>query len=98
MGNRTIERSIAKNLYADFCAKWRREKRLAGKYGKPGIRRPNFNQWLQIHGRDQLMMSQSTPVDVQEYLGHDPWTLPEKEKETSADRSVVTVPISGDPI
>jgi len=97
MGNRTIERSVARHLYTEFSQKWRREKRLAGQYGKPGVRKPTFSQWASMHERDLGMMAESSPVDVQEYLGQDPWAEPSPSKQ-EVDRGVVTVPISGDPI
>lgn len=102
MGNRTIERAVARKLYGDFTRAWRREKRLAGKYGEPGFRRPTFAQWYAMHQRNQEMMAESTPQDVQEYLGLDPWTDQPKElrpvesEGDDTDRGVMTIPISGD--
>lgn len=98
--SRAIERHIARGLYEEFCRKWRRDKRLAGKAGQPGYRKPTFQQWNAIHLRDQEMMRESTPVDVQEYLGHDPWDTSVTERAANAEtdqamRGVVTIPIVG---
>lgn len=102
MGSRTIERGMARALYDDFSRRWRREKRLAGKVGFPGYRKPTFGQWHRMHLRNLEMMRESTPVDVQEYLGVDPWADPSVEgTEAPAnngdtepmDRGVVTLPI-----
>jgi hypothetical protein len=46
---------------------------MAGAWGKPG-RKPTFNDWYHMHRGDGDMMRQSTPTDVKEYLGLDPWT------------------------
>lgn len=93
MGNRTIERKAARRLYDEFSRKWRSERRLAGKVGQPGFRKPTFRQWHEIHLRDHAMMQASTPADVQEYLGQDPW---QDMNPPTSDRGVLTVPISGD--
>lgn len=97
MGNRTIERSVARKLYGEFSRKWRRERRLAGKAGRPGFRKPTFHQWYEMHLRDRDMMRQSTPVDVQEYLGRDPWAEPSARVQPEPHHGVVTIPIAGDP-
>ncbi len=73
MGQRVIERSIARRLYTEFSKRWRAEKMKAGLRGKPGYRKPTFSEWYAIHNRDREMMKESTPQDVQEYLGVDPW-------------------------
>lgn len=101
MGSRTIERSMARALYGDFSRRWRMEKRLAGKAGVPGYRRPSFAQWHRMHLKDLEMMRESTPVDVQEYMGVDPWAetpdgSPCDGDTEPADRGVTTVPIAGD--
>lgn len=102
MGNRNISRSIARKLYAEFSKKWRYEKNLAGKHGQPGFRKPTFNQWYAMYQRDQQMMRESTPQDVQEYLGLDPWVeqppTPQPKVEEPSDRGVVEIPMMGEPI
>ncbi len=102
MGNRTIERSMARTLYQEFSRRWRRERRIAGKQGDPKYRRPTFRQWHQMHLRDLEMMRQSTPVDVQEYMGQDPWVEtpegpPNNGDTEPVERGVLTLPMSGDP-
>lgn len=102
MGNRAITRSIAHKLYADFSKRWRREKNLAGLHGKPGYRKPTFNQWYAMHQRDQEMMAESSPQDVQEHMGLDPWSEPTPEKtaqevhDEQPERGVVEIPIMGE--
>lgn len=102
MGNRTIERAIARRLYGEFSKAWRSEKRLAGKYGERGYRKPTFSQWYGMHQHDQEMMRQSSPQDVQEYLGlQDPWAeempkAPQESSELKEERGVMTIPIAGD--
>lgn len=97
MGNRTIERSTAKALYHEFSLKWKRELRLSGKYGKPGFRKPTFSQWHKMHMKDHEMMKESTPSDVQEFLGLDPWDPAsegtEHPIEQESENDIVTVPI-----
>lgn len=97
---RTIERRNARRLYDSFSRAWRREKRMAGLYGKPG-RKPPFNQWYHMHERDASLMRQSTPSDVREYLGLDPWAPPPVQAAPSVPderpRGVVTYSMSGDP-
>lgn len=99
MGNRTIDRATARRLYDDFSRRWRSEKRAAGKYGQPGFRKPTFSQWYAIHDRDRSMMEESTPQDVQEYLGLDPWSeaLPPAPTatESTGERGVMTIPMVG---
>jgi len=103
MGNRTIERAMARTLYSNFSRSWNREKRLMGKYGKPGFRKPTFAQWFAMHQRDQQMMAESTPKDVQEYLGLDPWEKPPQYQaavdnghgDEVAERGVMTIPMIG---
>jgi hypothetical protein len=99
MGNRIINRTMAHKLYEDFSKQWRRQKRLAGQYGKPSMPRPTFNQWYAMHERDVSMMSESSPNDVREYLGADPWAEPVATptvSEPKEERGVMTIPISGD--
>lgn len=101
MSNRTLNRSAAKALYAKFSHAWRDEKRLSGQYGKPGARKPTFNQWYKMHQRDIGMMAESTPTDVQEYLGLDPWeqSEPVPVEVPIVDeprRGVETINIAGD--
>lgn len=94
--SRTLERSIARREYDKFAKKWRTEKRLAGVYGQGGYRRPSFSEWYHMHQKDIQQMRESTPADVQEHMGLDPWapiemkTAPEKPHEES-DRGVVTI-------
>ena len=106
MGNRTISRSMARKLYTEFSRKWRREKNLAGLHGKPGYRKPTFNQWYAIHQRDADMMRESSPADVQEYLGVDPWApadvvaheaarKPDQAIDAAGERGVAVIPIVG---
>ena len=107
MSNRQIERAIARTLYNGFSRAWRREKRLAGKYGEPGFKKPTFNQWNAMHERNSKMMAESTPADVQEFLGLDPWSEPPQRTpeqvhaegtaaEPVEECGVLTIPISGD--
>ena len=93
--SRTIQRRMARALYDEFSRKWQRERRAAGKAGKPGFRKPTFNQWHTMHLRDMEMMRASTPVDVQEFLGRDPWAE-ESPGEQVQERRVGTVPSTGD--
>lgn len=100
MGSRTIERGMARALYDDFSRRWRREKRLAGKDGFPGYGKPTFGQWHRMHLRNLEMMRESTPVDVQEYLGMDPWAEtpegPPNNGDTEPMGNVIPeVPITG---
>jgi hypothetical protein len=97
--SRTLERSIARREYTKFAKRWRDEKRFAGVYGQPGYRRPSFNEWYHMHQKDLEMMRQSTPADVQEYLGQDPWVeiqapAPMKQAEEDAERGVMTIDIA----
>lgn len=105
MGNRTIERAIARKLYGDFSRSWNREKRLAGQYGKPGYRKPTFSQWYAMHEANRELMAESTPQDVQEYLGVDPWEQPAPQRTLqeihdeaipTEERGVMTIPLMGD--
>lgn len=73
MGQRNIERAVARKLYDCFSLKWRREARVMGSYGKRGMRKPTFHQWYEAHMRDETMMKESTPADVREHFGIDPW-------------------------
>ncbi len=75
MGNRIFARSVAKALYTEFSRRWRRERRFNGKAGKPGFRKPSFRQWSKMHSSDIGMMAESTPSDVQEHMGLDPWVV-----------------------
>lgn len=96
--SRTIERSVARREYEKFAKRWREEKRFAGVYGKTGYRKPSFNEWYHIHQKDLEMMKQSTPADVQEYLGLDPWVevqaSPESPSQEESDRGVLTIDIA----
>lgn len=100
--SRTLERSIARGLYAKFAKNWRREVRLAGLYGKPNSpKRPKFSQWYEIHEKNQQMMRQSTPQDVAEYM-NDPWAdgpAAAFERAVSdgpqEERGVMEIPIEG---
>lgn len=76
---RTIARAVARRQYDRFSRDWRREKRMAGAWGRPG-RKPTFSQWYHMHEGDSGMMGQSTPSDVQEYLGLDPWASERERK------------------
>ena len=98
--SRNLERSMARSEYAKFAKRWRHEQRLAGVYGKTGFKRPKFNEWYAIHQRDMEMMKHSTPDDVREYLGADPWS-PQAEAnlapvggEPEGERGVVTLDIA----
>lgn len=95
--SRTIERHVARKLYDNFSRTWRREKRMADAYGKPG-RKPTFNEWYHMHSRDNALMAESTPSDVQEYLGLDPWevrSVGRVTEEAAEQRGVLTIPIAG---
>lgn len=78
--SRTIERSIARREYEKFARRWREEKRFAGVYGKTGYRKPSFNEWYHMHQSDLEQMRQSSPADVQEHLGLDPWIEVQPER------------------
>jgi hypothetical protein len=98
--SRTLERSIARREYEKFMKKWRKEKRAAGVYGQTGYRRPSFNEWYTMHQRNLEMMRQSTPKDVVEYLGADPWMEQEPRLESgpaaeapAEERGVMTIDI-----
>ena len=101
--SRAIDRSVARKLYDGFSKKWRSELRFAGRYGKPGTRKPTFNQWFAMHQKDLTMMSESTPADVREYLGADPWlegadaspSLSAASEAPSEERGVMTIPMHG---
>lgn len=111
MMSRTVARSVARKQYERFSRDWRREKRMAGAWGRPG-RKPTFSEWYHLHEGDSGMMGQSTPSDVQEHLGMDPWA-PDPRAERLRDqveaarraieevseggqRGVVTIPIIGE--
>jgi hypothetical protein len=101
MSARSIERSVARKLYTNFTKQWRDEMRTKGVYGqKASFKRPTFSQWFAMHQRDADMMKESTPSDVQEYLGLDPWTEQAKPSSdgsvTTEKRGVMTMSISGD--
>lgn len=80
---RTIARSAARKQYERFSRDWRREKRMAGAWGKPG-HKPTFNSWYHLHGGNSGMLAQSTPSDVRECLGMDPWA-PEHERKLAPE-------------
>lgn len=98
--SRTLDRSIARGLYEKFAKRWNQEKRLAGVYGKPGYRKPRFNEWYAMHQRNLEMMKESAPADVVEHLGDDPWGAesdafrPQPDK-TEGERGVTTIDIVG---
>ncbi len=98
--SRTLDRSIARNLYSKFAKRWNQEKKLAGVYGKPGYKKPKFNEWYTMHQKNLEMMKESAPADVVEYLGDDPWAgapsyeAKSEEPETKEERGVVTIDIA----
>lgn len=98
--SRTLDRSIARHLYAKFAADWRKELRKTGLYGTPkSPKRPTFAQWYALHEKDQGMLQESTAQDVMEYLEQDPWAetrVESSESDTDGERGVVTIPIAGD--
>lgn len=103
MMSRTLNRSIARAHYNQFAKQWRRDLRTAGLYGQPrSPKRPTFNQWFAMHMNDTAMTKESTPGDVVEYLGLDPWDPANEGTERPAfetddsDRGVVTIPMFGD--
>lgn len=83
--SRTLERSVARREYDKFLKRWRQEKRLTGVYGKPGYRHPSFSEWYTIHQRNLEMMRQSSPSDLVEYMGDDPWAQPEEVQARSGN-------------
>lgn len=93
MSNRTIERSVARALYAKFSRDWRDHLRASGKYGEPkSPKRPTFSQWYALHERNRAMMEQSKAADVLEFLQADPWERfanehPEEAQASSEDAS-----------
>ena len=99
--SRNLERSIARDLYAKFAKRWRQEQRLSGVYGQPGYKRPKFNEWFTMHQRNLEMMNESTPADVREYVGADPWGEPnpafgaEPKASDEGERGVTTINIMG---
>lgn len=106
--SRTIARSMARKQYDRFSRDWRREKRMAGAWGRPG-RKPTFSQWYALHQGDPAMMRESSPSDVQEHLGLDPWvdearvraenavraTQKALEEVDGPERGVMTIPMVG---
>ncbi len=103
MSQRQIDRSIARTLYTKFSQQWRNELRSQNKYGMANSpKRPTFNQWYAMHGRNLGDLKKSTPADVQEYLhANDPWEdMPEyvpvvENKKDEEKRGVYTTSISG---
>lgn len=100
--SRNLERSIARELYAKFAKRWRQEQRLSGVYGQPGYKRPKFNEWFTMHQRNLEMMNESTPADVREYVGADPWGEPNPafgaetpKASDEGERGVTTINIAG---
>ncbi len=100
MGNRTIERGIARKLYTEFSKAWRKDLRAAGKYGDNGFRKPTFSQWSTMHLRNNAAMAESFPADVREFMEmDDPWATPPQSAEVKTvqeERGVYTTSISGD--
>lgn len=101
MGKRAIERKMARALYDKFSEKWRNEQRLVRiTGGKKAHRKPVFRAWYAMHMRDLAMMRQSTPTDVREYMGIDPWEpephVSATSREDSADRSDRIDPLSAE--
>lgn len=97
--DRFQRRAEARRLYDDFSKMWRRDARLAGRYGKPGTRKPTFSQWSAWHDAAVERMRKSTPQDVREFIadGQDPWADmgTEAPAEESGERGVVTIPMVG---
>jgi len=108
--SRTIARAVARRQYDRFSRDWRREKRMAGHWGRPG-RKPTFSEWYHLHQGDSGMMDQSTPADIREYLGMDPWQPDPRaermreqveaarraiDEATGGERGVTTIPIIGE--
>lgn len=93
MGNRIIERRIARALYDEFSRKWRRGCRLAGKSGVSGHRKPSFGEWRRMHLNDHGMMGESTPIDVQEFLGRDPWDESVSDPNEPKTDDIAIVPL-----
>ncbi len=101
--SRTLDRSIARNLYSKFAKRWNQEKKLAGVYGKPGYKKPKFNEWYAMHQKNLEMMKESAPSDVVEYLGDDPWggakeytaqQINDGQDQPKEERGVVTIDIA----
>jgi len=72
--SRNVVRAMARKQYDHFSRDWRRERRMAAsaspkRFGK----KPSFSEWYHMHGGDAAMLRQSTPSDVREHLGMDPW-------------------------
>lgn len=105
MSTREINRSVAKKLYEKFSRQWRQDLRDQGLYGmKNSPKKPKFNNWYNMHGRDLNLLRQSSPKDVQEYL-HMPLDDVNWEQELanartevaeSSERGVTTINIAGD--
>lgn len=99
---RKQRRTEARRLYDRFSKQWREEMRLVGLYGKKSpYKRPSFSQWMAMHERDTDMMAESTPADVQEYLGQDPWVeqldaRAREPEQPDSERGVATIQIVGD--
>lgn len=99
--SRTINRSVARKIYAEFSRNWRADLRRSGLYGKArSPKRPSFNQWYHMHLKDTSMMRESTPQDVAEFLqpGIDPWTeqkSPARVAEEQSERGVMTIQMVG---
>lgn len=103
--SRTLERSIARRQYEKFLKQWRQEKRLAGVYGKSGYKHPSFNEWSSMYQSNLDMMRKSTPADVVEHIGADPWAeapreytpqeIYDGEDRKEVQRGVITMNIAG---
>lgn len=98
--NRKLNRTMARKLYERFSEIWRRDLRLSGLYGKKDApKKPTFGQWYKMHERQVEQMQESTPQDVLEYMGEDPWASqldPQVSDSVDENRGVVTIPIAGD--
>lgn len=70
--SRKIERAAARRQYDRFSRDWRREKRMAGAWGRPGGK-PRFSEWYHMHDGVLDDLAASTPGDVREHLGLPPW-------------------------
>jgi hypothetical protein len=88
---------MARKMYDDFSRRWRRDARLADRYGKPGTKKPRFSDLWHMHQKQLEQMRGASPEDVREYMG-DPWAEPDtsRPEEPAGERGVLTIPIAGD--
>lgn len=104
---RKQSRAEARRYYNTFSKIWRRDMRLAGLYGKKTqYKKPTFSQWVKMHESNNQMMEQSTPQDVQEHMGLDPWAeqldprvseqFSSGPKKPEQERGVTTIDIVAD--